>query len=265
MSALRKALSSAARREVQVGRGASITVLQHFMDTPVPQRPQRRADLTGLKLWPCALRLLARLDSTLLPQLRAQLQASDRPLRVLELGSGTGVLGMGLAALGEQVLLTDPAAHVRFAVGEDDARCDTLAWLGANVEENSAALSDRAQVAPLLWGDEGHMAGVEAAHAPFDLVVGSDLLYDPDQYACLTATLQRFSGPRTLAVLGFSHRHGGEERFLRSAERAFHVRTCWFPAEPPSPRWAIAQLLPRRSETDAASGSCLELCELDPD
>ena len=130
------------------------------------------------------------------------------------------------------------------------------------MEENSAALGDRAQVAPLLWGNEQHMANIEAAHAPFDLVVGSELLYDPDHYPTLTATLQRFSGARTLAVLGFSRRHGGEARFLRAAERAFHVRTCSFPAEPPGPRWAITQLLPKPS--DGSSGTGLELCELEP-
>ena len=55
---------------------------------------------------------------------------------------------------------------------------------------------------------------------------------------------------------------GGEARFLRAAERAFHVRTCSFPAEPPGPRWAITQLLPKPS--DGSSGTGLELCELEP-
>ena len=51
------------------------------------------ADGTGLKVWPTSVPLLSHLQ-----QLISKRLPMERPLRVLELGSGCGLLGMGLAA-----------------------------------------------------------------------------------------------------------------------------------------------------------------------
>ena len=103
---MRLPASGALTRKVTVA-GQSIKLIQHFMDTPVAQ-PRRiggpKADLTGLKVWPVSLRLIEHLHAELLPGV--QQRAGNRPLRVLELGAGCGSLGIGLAALGLQVLLT---------------------------------------------------------------------------------------------------------------------------------------------------------------
>ena len=148
---------------------------QHFMDVPVPQARRRAADLTGLKVWPCSLRLLHHYESDVLPRLLQRRRASgdDAPLRVLELGSGVGALGLGIAAVGgARVVLTDPGVAVNLAA---DYSSNTLDWLAANVADNEAALRERAPaVRRLVWGDEAHTAALLAEFAsPFDLVVGT--------------------------------------------------------------------------------------------
>ena len=59
-------LSRASRRTVDVN-GTKLAFVQHFMDVPVaqPRGFLRRADLTGLKIWPTALRFLERLQCSL--------------------------------------------------------------------------------------------------------------------------------------------------------------------------------------------------------
>ena len=228
MTALRKTHGSmklpaagALARNVTIA-GQSIKLIQHFMDTPVVQ-PRRKggpkADLTGLKVWPVSLRLVEYMHTHLLPGV--QQRAGERPVRVLELGAGCGSLGIGLAALGLQVVLTDPGLPVKYSEAEEG---NTLGWLRANVDANRELLGERASVAQLLWGDAAHMEAVQA-HAPFDLVVGSDVLYDPDQYPALLRTLAAFTTERTDVVLGFTRRHPGEARFLKSAQRAFREVT----------------------------------------
>ena len=118
-------------------------------------------------------------------------------------------------------MLTDPGLPVKYSEAEEG---NTLGWLRANVDANRELLGDRASVAQLLWGDAAHMEAVQA-HAPFDLVVGSDVLYDPDQYPALLRTLAAFTTERTDVVLGFTRRHPGEARFLKSARRAFREVT----------------------------------------
>ena len=120
-------------------------------------------------------------------------------------------------------MLTDPGLPVNFSEAEEG---NTLGWLRANVDANRELLGDRASVAQLLWGDAGHMEAVQAqAVEPFDLVVGSDVLYDPDQYPALLRTLAAFTTEETDVVLGFTRRHPGEARFLKSAGLAFREVT----------------------------------------
>lgn len=72
-------------------------------------RSKTGADLTGLKLWYSAAPMFAHIRSKVLPKLLAEracssLSSSSIPplLRVLELGSGTGFLGIALAATEQQ-------------------------------------------------------------------------------------------------------------------------------------------------------------------
>ena len=78
---------------------------EHFLERPVVQARGQEcdADLTGLKLSPTSRLFLERLRTDFLPALR-QKKNGERPLSVLELGSGCGLLGLGVASMGHIVV-----------------------------------------------------------------------------------------------------------------------------------------------------------------
>jgi ribosomal protein L11 methylase PrmA len=133
------------------------------------------SDTTGTKIWDAG-----RVLSDLL------LQQDLSGKRVLECGSGTGVGGLSAAAAGaDSVLLTDGS-------------CATLPLISDNIEANGMA--DRASVTRMHWSDEEEVASV-AATGPFDMVVGSDLLYAPEALESLLETLTAVCTPDHTEVL----------------------------------------------------------------
>lgn len=220
----------AAVRALQAGKH-TLHVRQHFFDKPVPQprTGARRADLTGMKVWPVSLRLLTRLcdaeDERLGIDALLRRRGGKGPLRVLELGAGVGLLGIALAAERKDVtvLLTDPGIDVHF----EDGASNTLEWLNANVNANADATVGRARAGQLLWGDEEHIHSIHE-QGPFDLILGSDLLYDPDQYCALHSTLRDLmTSQSSAAILAFTSRIGTEEKFLKMASVDFQVDNVW--------------------------------------
>jgi len=88
-------------------------------------------------------------------------QLSVRGKRILELGSGTGVVGLTLASLGATVTLTDNQP-------------ETLRLMQRNIEANS--MQQGATVHALDWADES----TYLACSSFDIVVAADVLYEND-------------------------------------------------------------------------------------
>ena len=121
---------SVQRVALPLGRGA-VAIRQHFFDAFVPQPRLTRealrhnADRSGLKNWPCAWPTLNFIVRQVLPDI-LEYRENDplngrggqrERLRVLELGSGCGLLGIGIAASSKStdVVLTDPDVPTRFA------------------------------------------------------------------------------------------------------------------------------------------------------
>ena len=107
--------------------------------------------------------------------------------RVIEIGAGTGAVGLAAAALGATVILTD---------------LDQVEGLiTANIARNK--LSANASFTPLCWGDP---IPSQISTPPFDIVLASDVLYQHEWVSPLIATLKALSGPATDIFLANEHR-----------------------------------------------------------
>lgn len=205
-------------------------------------------------------------------------------LTCLELGAGTGAVSLCLLAAGvvDCTLLTDIP--------------DMLPHLQSNVEHNSSVLDpSRALVLPLRWAEAADVAGLQQAgrqqlaqrqrrgfgrqqaaqlppvqlRPPFELIVGSDLIYysytaaTPHSRLLLQALVQ-LAGPGSLIFLALSLHHNPEEvhAFLDWAEEVwgFGVErvTAGIPSEYVVPDVLVVRLHLRdtqRAQTAAAAAA----------
>jgi len=189
----------------------------------------RKADLTGLRVWPTNRPMLDKLQEQLLPRLRQQRPVGRRrePLRILELGSGCGLLGICMAVLGEHVVLTDPAVEIGVADGSGGVQtASTLEQLQANVELNQEVLgAGSASAVKLLWGEEADLRAVEQL-GPFDAIVGCDVTYSPETFEALLCTIQHLTAKHDTPVfLGYNTLYVRYAAFLELAQKSFRVST----------------------------------------
>ena len=116
--------------------------------------------------------------------------AGGARLRCLDLGSGTGIVGLAVAAscVFERVVLTDLPSVVPLL--EANAAANSL----------SGVLACTVQCLPLRWEDESHLDAV-AARGPYNLIVAGDVLYRPPVVAPLLNALRRLATPGVTDVL----------------------------------------------------------------
>jgi len=151
----------------------------------------------GARLWDSGLAMMKFLDWS-----ETQGYWSVKDLEVLELGSGTGLVGVKMAALGARVTLTDNQTQ--------------SLWLSQqNIERNK--LQERASVELLDWlNPVTYLVGAppgstfrppnEAVH--FDLIVAADCLYDVTAERPLATTLAAhvIEGSQTKVLVAFKRR-----------------------------------------------------------
>lgn len=163
---------------------------------------------TGSTVWDGALLLAAHLSQT--RTLAALEKAAGRPLlNWLELGAGTGLCGLALAASGT----LPPVSGRRRRLVLTDLHAVTP-FLAANVARNAGALalptSAAVSVAPLRWGDAKQAAALAprgCGAACWDVVVGADLVYRTENVELLLAALQQLVAPGGVAVLASDLAH----------------------------------------------------------
>jgi predicted nicotinamide N-methyase len=134
--------------------------------------------------WPGSLALLSYL---------AEQPALLHDKRILELGAGTGVLGIGCHALlrdsgdGHAIVVTDLPSAVPL--------------LNRNIELNGA--SAHATARALDWAD---VSGLNGLCPPFDVVLMAEVAYLPEVYPALASVVRALCGPRTLVLHGYQRR-----------------------------------------------------------
>ncbi|TQD94200.1 hypothetical protein C1H46_020152 [Malus baccata] len=129
--------------------------------------------------------------------------------KVVELGSGCGLVGCIAALLGGQVVLTDLP--------------DRLRLLRKNIEVNlrHGDMRGSAKVMEFTWGDD---PDPELTVPPPDLVLGSDVIYSEEAVLDLLSALQQLSGGETTIFLAGELRNDAVlEYFLECAMKDFVI------------------------------------------
>lgn len=179
----------------------------------------------SFQLWPAATTLVTLLDNhrcnatnnPLFPTLSALSNGPDqRPLNILELGSGTGLVGIAAAAtLGANVTVTDLPHVIPNLQFNADANAEVLAANGGTIH-----------VASLRWGEADD---VELIGREFDLILASDVVYHNHLYDPLLQTLRflLLDGENTkkemVFVMAHLRRWKKESAFFKKAKKLFEV------------------------------------------
>ncbi|XP_056418601.1 EEF1A lysine methyltransferase 3 [Hyla sarda] len=125
--------------------------------------------------------------------------------KVIELGAGTGIVGILASLLGGRVTVTD-LTHA-------------LPQIRKNVSANVS--SDHVpDVCALSWGiDQVHFS------QDYDFVLGADIVYLKETYDLLIQTLQHLCGPQTTILLSSKMReeHGTMDFFQNILPQYFNV------------------------------------------
>ncbi|XP_063476141.1 EEF1A lysine methyltransferase 3 isoform X2 [Symphalangus syndactylus] len=128
-----------------------------------------------------------------------------RGKKVIELGAGTGIVGILAALQGGDVTITDlPLA---------------LEQIQGNVQANVPA-GGQAQVRALSWGIDHHVFP-----GNYDLVLGADIVYLEPTFPLLLGTLQHLCRPHGTIYLASKMRkeHGTESFFQHLLPRHFQL------------------------------------------
>ncbi|XP_016488404.1 uncharacterized protein LOC107808401 isoform X1 [Nicotiana tabacum] len=186
--------------------GRSLSILQSPSNLGTP-------GVTGSVMWDSGV-VLGKFLEHAVEAGRIHLQGK----KVVELGSGCGLVGCIAALLGAQVILTDLP--------------DRLRLLKKNVEANLYGdVRGSATVTELTWGDElDH--GIKDPLP--DYVLGSDVIYSEGAVMDLLATLLDLSGTQTTVILAGELRNDAIlEYFLQAAAEDFTIgrvdQSQWHP------------------------------------
>ncbi len=116
-----------------------------------------------------------------------------RRKRVLELGSGTGIVGITLACLGADVTLTDIAAIMLHT--KNNIQCNQQLIQSGQGKAAEAALD---------WNSPSSSQSLLAKQ--YDLLVGADLIYAAKDIGPLTDTLQQLWQHSSSCPLTIAHK-----------------------------------------------------------
>jgi len=135
---------------------------------------------TGTKIWPSSLVLSNYLYNQ-------QNKINFKGKRCIELGSGCGVGGVTLAHLGSNVTCTDLKSIINL--------------LKDNVSRNTFGLKNSVTVTEHEWGTD-----VSSLQPPFDIIIGTDIVYKQDYIDPLIISLISLSDSNTLIFIALENR-----------------------------------------------------------
>eukprot|EP01117_Protostelium_nocturnum_P019301 TRINITY_DN8336_c0_g1_i1.p1 TRINITY_DN8336_c0_g1~~TRINITY_DN8336_c0_g1_i1.p1 ORF type:complete len:298 (-),score=104.39 TRINITY_DN8336_c0_g1_i1:211-1104(-) len=126
--------------------------------------------------------------------------------KVIELGAGTGLLGIALAKIGAQVILTDQESLVPLM--RENARLNGIQDQELLIEE--------------LWWGRGD-CDKYTKDKPIDFIIASDCVYLEPTFAALTDTMHQLSNSETRIFMSFQKRRKADNRFWKIAQKKFKL------------------------------------------
>lgn len=133
---------------------------------------------------------------------------------VVELGAGTGLVGIVAALLGAKVTITDREPAVEF--------------LESNVQANLPLdFQARTKVTELTWGESLD----RFERGGYDLVLGADIVYLEETFPDLLKTLEYLSSERTVILLSCRIRYERDQDFLKMLQQGFTVEEVHYEPE----------------------------------
>jgi len=202
--------------------------------TTMESRTTIESGTTGLKTWPASL-ALAQFVSSRVGLVKGK--------RVLEIGSGAGLLGSIVGALQQCQNLDGDEAEHRYALYLTDIREDVLRRCQNNVRLpcNRSSSHPRLRCSFLDWTDalddqrRQHLID-SLADMSAEIVLGADVVYDPSIIPALVATIrlalgadEAATGSEPMALIAFPVRNTDTvSAFVRDAKEIMIVEEVEF-------------------------------------
>jgi len=175
------------------------------------ESPSHARECTGTVVWDGALMLL---------DLFAPLARSFAGKNVVDIGCGTGIVGISLASVGARVWLTD------VGVGVEMARCNAAANATVVSEHSGAAVAQA-----LDWADPDASLLAFPSGACVDIIVACEVVYNNEAFAPLLSALACLSSKQTFIYLVLRQRHGCDTAaFIQMARATFKLEELSLPA-----------------------------------
>jgi len=168
-----------------------------FLNTHITIKQSPKGDRVGATVW----------DAAIVTCKYLELHYNYEKLagkRVIELGSGVGLVGLAAALLGaKQVVLTDQKDMIEIL------RSNTL----LNVR------SSNVKVRELCWG-----ADVRKFLPPYDMIIASDVIYEEHCIESLVKTISALSDANSTIIIGHERRGmAAEEQFYDLVSKEFDI------------------------------------------
>lgn len=175
----------------------------------------------GGRVWDCALYLQQYTQQYIFSSSKNQLNHSFfNGRKIIELGSGTGVFGLWLYAslmhhaVSSTSQISAAASNTEILLTDQE---EVMELLNDNVQKNKLhlttminapdTLSIQLDTSPLLFGSISHLSNLSIS-PPFDLIIGSDIIFNPTYFDDLLTTLKYLSSPSTSILLAYRPRGG---------------------------------------------------------
>ncbi|XP_059706685.1 protein N-lysine methyltransferase METTL21D isoform X1 [Haemorhous mexicanus] len=167
---------------------------------PALRLEQRAAGGVGCVVWDAALVLAKFLETGACPLARRH---------VLELGAGTGAVGIMAATLGANVTVTDLE--------------ELQELLMVNIENNKHLVTGSVRAKVLKWGED-----VTEFQPPPDYILMADCIYYEESLEPLLKTLKDLTGPDTCVLCCYEQRTMGknpeiERKYFELLQRDFEL------------------------------------------